>query len=132
MGGLFARSGSAPGTPPAATTATSVAQTSPAEKGDAVPVVPGQMGEAVAVDELRAFLRRATVKRFVECGDAGKVRVGEVEELFAFNAVIATGGGYILRCWWLLLQLLLLSRFDGNRGVLFVAVLYRSHGRNTW
>ena len=93
MGGLFARSGSAPGTPPAAITATSVTQTSPAEKGDAVPVVPGQMGEAVAVDELRAFLRRATVKRFVECGDAGKVRVGEVEELLKeFQGLVKVAG----------------------------------------
>ena len=93
MGGLFARSGSAPGTPPAATTVTSVAQNSPAEKGDAVPVVPGQMGEAVAVDELRAFLRRATVKRFVECGDAGKVRVGDVEELLKeFQGLVKVAG----------------------------------------
>jgi len=92
MGGLFARSGSAPGTP-SATTATAVAQTGLAEKGDAVAVVPGQVGETVAVEELRAFLRRAVVKRFVECGDAGKVRVGEVEELLKeFQGLVKLAG----------------------------------------
>jgi len=92
MGGLFARSGSAPGTP-SATTATAVAQTGLAEKGDAVAVVPGQVGETVAVEELRTFLRRAVVKRFVECGDAGKVRVGEVEELLKeFQGLVKLAG----------------------------------------
>jgi hypothetical protein len=93
MGGLFARSGSAPGTPAATTTTTSVTQTSFAEKGDVVAVVPGQAGEAVAVEELRAFLRRGVVRKFVECGDAGKVRIGEVEELLKeFQGLVRAAG----------------------------------------
>jgi len=92
MGGLFARSGSVPGTPPAITT-TTVAQTSLTEKGDTVAVVPGQPGETIAVEELRTFLKKAAVKRFVECADAGKVRVGEVEELLKeFQGLVKVAG----------------------------------------
>ena len=84
MGGLFGRAGAPlPGSSPAITTAM---QSSPSEKESG--------GAAVqAMDELRAFLRRGAVRKFAECGDAGRIRVAEVEELLKeFQGLVRVAG----------------------------------------